>query len=126
MKVIGSLGVLACLSALCLGMPACNGYATVEYTNPIYENDFPDPAVLRASDGMFYVYATNDQQQFEATDGLEANDCSHIKSIVMMSSADLANWTYHGTIDMPSLCGTWATASWMPSIVSRMESSIWW
>jgi arabinan endo-1,5-alpha-L-arabinosidase len=29
------------------------------YTNPVLNEDFPDPTVLRASDGWFYVYATN-------------------------------------------------------------------
>lgn len=28
------------------------------YTNPVFDEDFPDPTVLRASDGWFYVYAT--------------------------------------------------------------------
>jgi arabinan endo-1,5-alpha-L-arabinosidase len=29
------------------------------YTNPVLNEDFPDPTVMRASDGWFYVYATN-------------------------------------------------------------------
>lgn len=102
-------------------MTPLKAYKQATQSNPLHPLLFcADPTAIE-HDGRIYVYATNDQQQFEATDGLEANDCSHIKSIVMMSSADLANWTYHGTIDMPSLCGTWATASWMPSIVSRVE-----
>lgn len=38
-----------------------------------------------------------------------------------MSSADMANWTYHGTIDLSAICGSWLTSSRMPSIVSRVE-----
>lgn len=111
MKVIGSLGVLACLSALCLGMPACNGYATVEYTNPIYENDFPDPAVLRASDGMFYVYATNGKY----LDGSYAN-------IRVMKSADLVHWTE--CADALPVKAKWADQNsdgfyWAPHVVER-------
>ncbi|HZG54715.1 MAG TPA: glycoside hydrolase family 43 protein [Pyrinomonadaceae bacterium] len=32
--------------------------AATTYTNPIFDEDFPDPTVLRASDGFFYAYAT--------------------------------------------------------------------
>ena len=28
------------------------------YQNPVYDSDFPDPTVIRASDGNFYAYAT--------------------------------------------------------------------
>ena len=27
------------------------------YTNPVFDQDFPDPTVLRASDGYYYAYA---------------------------------------------------------------------
>ncbi|HEX9960148.1 MAG TPA: glycoside hydrolase family 43 protein [Pyrinomonadaceae bacterium] len=29
-----------------------------EFQNPVYDTDFPDPTVIRASDGYFYAYAT--------------------------------------------------------------------
>jgi arabinan endo-1,5-alpha-L-arabinosidase len=28
------------------------------YTNPVFDDDFPDPTVIRASDGWYYAYAT--------------------------------------------------------------------
>src|SRR5918911_1307679 len=28
------------------------------YTNPVFDTDFPDPTVIRASDGWYYAYAT--------------------------------------------------------------------
>jgi arabinan endo-1,5-alpha-L-arabinosidase len=31
---------------------------TATYTNPVFDQDFPDPTVMRASDGWFYAYAT--------------------------------------------------------------------
>jgi arabinan endo-1,5-alpha-L-arabinosidase len=36
--------------------PAARAAAT--YTNPIFDEDFPDPTVIRASDNFFYAYAT--------------------------------------------------------------------
>ena len=29
-----------------------------QYVNPVLDADFPDPAVVRASDGFYYAYAT--------------------------------------------------------------------
>ncbi|HYE14044.1 MAG TPA: family 43 glycosylhydrolase, partial [Pyrinomonadaceae bacterium] len=34
--------------------PAVAGW----YTNPVFDFDFPDPTVIRATDGWFYAYAT--------------------------------------------------------------------
>ena len=31
---------------------------TRTYANPVLDADFPDPAIIRASDGLYYVYAT--------------------------------------------------------------------
>eukprot|EP01084_Bolivina_argentea_P065289 119003_1 len=28
------------------------------YTNPVLDKNFPDPTILRSSDGAFYIYAT--------------------------------------------------------------------
>ena len=65
---------------------------------------------------------TNDQQEFNATGGLTSNTYGKIRSLVVMSTEDLVNWTYHGTIDMTAVCGQWLNASWAPSIVSREEA----
>jgi arabinan endo-1,5-alpha-L-arabinosidase len=39
------------------------GGAPATYSNPVIDADFPDPAVLRASDGYYYVYATQSEQE---------------------------------------------------------------
>ncbi len=36
---------------------AANPRATL-YTNPVFDDDFPDPTVIRSSDGWYYSYAT--------------------------------------------------------------------
>ena len=89
--------------------------------NPICPYLFcADPTAIE-HDGRLYVYGTNDQQQFNATEGLAANSYGYIKSLVVMSTEDLVNWTFHGTIDMEAVCGSWMAASWAPSVVSRVE-----
>lgn len=37
---------------------AAQSVAASTYTNPVYDADFPDPTVIRASDNFFYAYAT--------------------------------------------------------------------
>ena len=97
-------------------------YKQATQVNPINPFAFcADPTAIEY-EGRIYVYGTNDQQQFDYTNGMETNNYSRIKSLVVMSSADLVNWTYHGTIDMASVCGSWLAASWAPSIVSREEA----
>ena len=55
----GLLPVLAALLVSCAIDPQA-GFDAAEatYANPVIDRDFPDPAVLRAADGWFYVYAT--------------------------------------------------------------------
>ena len=58
--------------------------ATSTYTNPIYNEDFPDPTVLRASDGFFYAYAT------------QANVGGKELNIQVARSRDLVGWEHLG------------------------------
>lgn len=39
-----------------LGLPALT--TQTSYQNPVFDYDFPDPAILRANDGWYYLYAT--------------------------------------------------------------------
>jgi arabinan endo-1,5-alpha-L-arabinosidase len=48
----------ALLLALLLCVPLGPSFAAGVYTNPVFDTDFPDPTVVRASDGWFYAYAT--------------------------------------------------------------------
>lgn len=92
-----------------------------ENANPLIANIFcADPTAVEYN-GRLYVYGTNDHQQYEAvgTDG--KNTYEYIKSLVMLSTDDMVNWMYHGTIDVGDI-SPWIIASWAPSIVSREEA----
>jgi hypothetical protein len=52
------------------------------YANPVIDHDFPDPAVLRASDGFYYAYAT----QSAGADG-------KFRNIAAARSRDLVHWS---------------------------------
>ncbi len=90
------------------------------YNNPISANHFmADPTSIEY-DGRLYVYGTDDQQQFDYSNGLLANDYSKITRLTCMSTSDMVNWTDHGVIDVKAIA-PWIYTSWAPSIVSRVE-----
>lgn len=89
-------------------------------TNPLTSNVFcADPTSVEYN-GRLYIYGTCDQQQYEAVGAEGENTYEHIKSIVMLSTDDMVNYTYHGRINVDKIC-PWIIASWAPSIVSREE-----
>lgn len=61
-------------------VPPPEGY----YRNPVFQPVFADPSVIKASDGYFYAYATEDD--WGGSNGL------HIVPII--KSKDLVNWTF--------------------------------
>ena len=50
------------------------------YKNPVINYSLPDPTVIKANDGTFYLYATED-----------------IRNTPILKSTDLVNWKYVGT-----------------------------
>lgn len=89
--------------------------------NPLLDFTFTADPTAVEYEGRLYVYATNDQQQYEAVGGYGKNSYEHIKSLVMMSTDDMVNWTYHGLIPTGDIA-PWIKASWAPSIVKREEA----
>src|SRR6185503_3119540 len=76
------------------------------YTNPVIAADFPDPAVLRAPDGLYYAYATQTER-----DGKWIN-------IQIARSADLTHWQLIG--DALPAKPVWASKTqdfWAPHVV---------
>ncbi|WP_225976422.1 family 43 glycosylhydrolase [Mucilaginibacter ginsenosidivorax] len=89
--------------------------------NPLLDFMFTaDPTAIEYN-GRVYVYATNDNQQYEKVGKNGHNSAESIRALVMMSSADMVNWTYHGLINTAVLA-PWNASSWAPSIESRMEA----
>ena len=89
--------------------------------NPLLDFIFTaDPTAVECN-GRIYVYATNDHQQYEHVGKDGKNTYEHIRTLVMMSSDDMVNWTYHGLINTAELA-PWSQNSWAPSITSRLEA----
>jgi len=91
--------------------------------NPISACVFcADPTALEYN-GRLYVYGTNDSQQFIKNGKKDGNGYGDIKSIVVFSTDDMVNWTFHGTIDVGKICSSWGwrfAASWAPSVTWRV------
>jgi arabinan endo-1,5-alpha-L-arabinosidase len=59
-----------------------NNYSkTITYNNPIIEKSLPDPTIIKANDGIFYLYATE-----------------NIRNIPIYKSYNLVDWMYVGTV----------------------------
>ena len=89
-----------------------------ELANPLLDFHFvADPTALEY-DGRLYVYGTNDHQQFQEA---SENTYEKIKSLVVFSTDDMVNWTYHGLIPVGEIA-PWISASWAPSVVYTQKA----
>jgi hypothetical protein len=96
-------------------------FKSLSNSNPLIANVFcADPTAVEY-EGRLYVYGTNDEQQFRAVGAAGKNTYERINSLVVLSTEDMVNWTYHGAIDVKAI-SPWIIASWAPSITSRVEA----
>ena len=94
--------------------------------NPISANIFcADPTGLEYN-GRLYVYGSNDHQQFIANGKKGENSYGEIKSIVVFSTDDMVNWTFHGTIDTKKLCASWTPSAWYKGYGVSWAPSVTW
>jgi arabinoxylan arabinofuranohydrolase len=97
-------------------------YKSTSNGNPISAAVFcADPTAIDYN-GRLYVYGTNDHQQYIVNKKTGSNGYGNIKSLVVFSTDDMVNWTFHGTIDVGKVC-SWAGQSWAPSAVWRTTSA---
>lgn len=71
---------LRILAASLLLSASVSTFAGDTYTNPVINTSLPDPTVIRADDGYFYLYATED-----------------IRNLPIYRSRDLTDWQFVGT-----------------------------
>lgn len=97
-----------------------NLYKTVETANPLSSDIYcADPTGVEYN-GRLYVFGTNDNQQFEVKGKGNGGGYEYIKSLVIFSTDDMANWVYHGDINVGEIA-PWIYNSWAPSVISRIE-----
>lgn len=88
--------------------PGVRHAAVANYSNPVIDADFPDPAVLKARDGYFYVYATQGGPE------------GAMRNIQAARSRDLVTW--HVLPDALPTKPAWASRTqdfWAPHVVEH-------
>lgn len=83
-----AVGAQATTPAATPGRPAAPR-APATYTNPVLDEDFPDPTVIRAGDGFYYAYGTQTTLRGGTADSVTLN-------IQVLRSPDLVRWTRAG------------------------------
>ena len=74
------LVLYVCMVSACLLQVKAQNKSVTTYTNPVVNMAMPDPTVIKASDGYYYVYAT------EST-----------RNVPIMKSKNLVEWVYCNT-----------------------------
>lgn len=94
----------------------------VLYNNPLMTQKFGADPYAMVYDGRVYIYMTADALEYNADGSIGTNTYSKIKTINVISSDDLVNWTDHGCIYAASGSGeaTWASNSWAPAATWKM------
>ena len=95
MKALNSFGggvsiivrrlLLACV-VVSLLVGCTNEIGDAEFTNPVYEPVLADPSIIKAEDGYFYAYGTEDAWGEE----------SQTKFVPIVRSSNLVDWEYIG------------------------------
>lgn len=87
--------------------------------NPLITQNFmADPTAVEY-DGRLYVFGTADKMETDSKGNVISNSYNTCE-LRCISSADLVNWTDHGTIKVNEVA-TWAKHSWAPTICKREE-----
>jgi arabinan endo-1,5-alpha-L-arabinosidase len=98
---------LGAIAAAALALASCTTAPpqSAAYANPVLDEDFPDPAVLRAADGFYYAYAT------------QSDRGGRTINIQVARSRDLAAWEPLG--DALPVKPAWASRTqdfWAPHV----------
>ncbi len=83
-----------------------------EYVNPVFSPVFADPCIIRADDGTFYAYATEDYGNYGGVD--------KIGYLPILKSENLVEWDYVGDVFSESTKPSWGSdkgGTWAPDII---------
>lgn len=96
-------------------------YKGIGNHNPVMTQRFGADPYAMVYDGRVYLYMTCDEPKLDAYGEIKENDYSNIYKISVISSADLVNWTDHGTVYAASKKGAavWGNNSWAPAAAYR-------
>lgn len=99
------------------GMEFTKSYKGILDTDPIMTQRFgADPYALSYK-GSVYFYMTADAFEYDASGNIKENSYSQIRSLNVVSTEDMVNFTDHGSIQVAGADGAakWAHNSWAPA-----------
>jgi arabinan endo-1,5-alpha-L-arabinosidase len=99
------LPLVALIAASCATAPQ----PPATFANPVIDSDFPDPAILRAKDGYYYVYATQTKRE------------GNWINLQVARSSDLVAWEHLG--DALPAKPAWASRTqdfWAPHVAEHL------
>lgn len=92
------------------------------YSNSLITHKYGADPFAMEYNGRVYIYMTDDQAQWELTPDT-ANNYSNCRSISIISSADMVNWTDHGKVPIGRQLAdgltTWASNAWAPAAAHK-------
>ena len=97
-------------------------YKRYDNSNPIFTQHFgADPYAIEY-DGRLYIYMTADAFEYDAQGEVKDNTYSKIRSIYVVSTDDMINFTDHGEIPVagPKGAAKGANNSWAPAACWKM------
>ncbi len=92
-------------------------YKGVMNCNPIIEQHYGADPFAMVYDDTVYIYMTADAYEYDEKGEIKENSYSKIKSIYVVSTKDMINFTDHGEIMIagPDGAAKWAHNSWAPA-----------
>ena len=125
-KLLAAGLMTVCLSVNAQTTTLATAFKSSSSGNPISGSVFcADPTSLEYN-GRLYVYGTNDSHEFVANGKKGNNSYGTIKSVVVFSTDDMVNWTFHGTIDTATLCAGWHPNQWYKGFMNSWAPSVTW
>lgn len=93
-------------------------YKGMKYANPLITQEFGADPYAMVYDDTVYIYMTQDVFEKSSDGTIKDNSYSKIKSIRVISSKDMVNWTDHGEIHVADgiVGAKWAKNSWAPAV----------
>ncbi len=91
-------------------------------SNPLITHKMgADPNAL-VYNNRLYVYMTGDDYITDSSGNVQENDYGAIRTIHVISSDDMVNWTDHGDVPAAGSDGiaSWASNSWAPAIAHKV------
>lgn len=89
----------------------------LSYTNPVITQHYGADPYAMEYDGRLYIYMTADAYEYNAAGEIVENTYSSIKTLYVISTDDMINFTDHGEIKVagPDGAAKWAHNSWAPA-----------